>query len=107
MGGFIKQRPGHVWKHINDKFDLGGHLPATIAIANPEGGYLQVNSMTIKDATFTGSFFKNLPIDITAYPNEGYEFDYWEGLSQKSASVQITRDQLILGVTAVFKAIDK
>ncbi|MFT5183186.1 MAG: hypothetical protein ACI84C_000310 [Flavobacteriales bacterium] len=107
MAGFIKQRPGHVRKHINDKFDLGGHAPATISIADPLGGYLQVNSMTIEDASFTGEYFKNLPIDITAYPKEGYAFDRWEGLSQKSATVTITRDQMASGVTAVFKAIEK
>jgi hypothetical protein len=107
MGTFIKQRPGYVWKHLEDKFELGGHAPATIQIANPEGGYVMVNSMKIDQASFTGDYFKDLPIDLNAYPKEGYVFSHWEGISEKSASVQISRDQLTQGVTAVFKAIEK
>jgi hypothetical protein len=76
-------------------------------------GYIRINSIDIKSSTpgitnanaWTGKYFTGVPVTITAIPEEGYEFDHWEGVtvaSQTTSTITITPSS-DTNLTAVFK----
>ncbi|MFK7907778.1 MAG: CotH kinase family protein [Chitinophagales bacterium] len=79
MRNFAAKRPEWVKLHIREEFDL----PAThrLSIQNEDStqGHVQVNSLTIKDESWSGDYFEAVPIKITAKPALGYTFSHWTG----------------------------
>jgi uncharacterized repeat protein (TIGR02543 family) len=108
MRDFALQRPGYLRDHIIERFGLPGSVKLTI-LHDSSQGTVYVNSIEISDKTpgitnsnsWSGIYFMDIPIAITASPKPGYEFEGWEGLEQTSGSITITLDQ-DLNVIALF-----
>ncbi|MCB0760110.1 MAG: CotH kinase family protein [Flavobacteriales bacterium] len=107
MLNFLELRPGHQWKQLDEKFKLGGTERITIQNPNSAQGFMLINSIEMRSPSFSGLFFKNLNVDLKAYPVEGYEFSHWEGHSGKSHEITVSRDQLAAGIYPVFKPVKK
>lgn len=79
MKNFGAQRPYWLRQFIRDEFNL----PAThlLSFENDElsKGYVQVNSLTIKENIWGGTYFENVPIQITAVAQKGFVFSHWTG----------------------------
>jgi hypothetical protein len=81
---FARERPKIMLMDLVDFFDLYGTFEFSSDINN---GYLRVNSIDILSTTpgiqnpnsYSGVYFQNIPIIITAIPHEGYQFSHWEG----------------------------
>ncbi len=81
---FAGERPEIMFQDLIDFFDLDGTFVLTSDIKN---GYIQVNSIEVVSTTpgihdqrfFKGTYFQNIPITITAIPDNGYQFSHWEG----------------------------
>ncbi len=77
------------WGHLDDHFALGGTGSLTVrnADAAGTGGHLVVNGMPIDGRTdgvtnraeWTGTYFRSLPVLVTAAADPGYVFDGWAG----------------------------
>jgi hypothetical protein len=83
-------RPAHQRQHIIDEFGLNGSFAITIDINNPESGFVSINTININGNTpgvtdnpypWSGTYFQNIPIKITANAREGYKFSHWTGIS--------------------------
>ncbi len=87
---FAEKRPGYMRSHILDHFDLGGTADLNIAVQgglNGEtAGHVRLDSTDIRSGTqgvpddisqWTGMYFNDIPVDITAVPAEGYIFIEW------------------------------
>jgi hypothetical protein len=105
---FANNRPSFQIQHLNEFFSLDG-TAEIILITDAQKGYIKINSLELKEGTpgveglpdWKGTYFKGVPINITAIPYQGYEFSGWAGLENKNESVIITlEDDLVL--TAVF-----
>ena len=111
MREFARLRPEIQRQQLVDYFDLEGTAELTVKVGAGEG-HIQINSIEIREgatgvadaASWTGIYFKGVPIRVTAVPAAGYRFSYWEGLEggvETDESVEITmRGDLEL--TAVF-----
>lgn len=79
MKDYLGKRPPYIRQHIIKFFKLSGTASVSLK-TEPEKGYIQINSLQItKDtpgvenpASWTGIYFKNVPIKITAVPQPGY-----------------------------------
>lgn len=82
MDGFFRLRPAYAMQHLAEEFQLTGALETvTISAANPEMGHVTVNTSTIdlSSGNWSGQYFTDYPITITAEPAKGYRFIGWKG----------------------------
>jgi len=84
---FINKRPDYVIFQLKDYFNLG-NLNNIIIERSDDYGEIKINSLLINDSTprtqinpypWTGNYFEDVPIQISAIPYDGYEFVRWEG----------------------------
>lgn len=115
---FAKDRPANMRKFIVDKFKAYGVNGTSNISLNSDSskGYIRINSIYIKASTpgvinqdsWTGIYFKGVPISIKAIPEKGYKFDHWDG--DYIAGIDKTSDTITfdpyqdLNITAVFTA---
>ncbi len=104
---FAQRRPDYVRQHIMDEFRLWDGL-ATIQlnVSPSKAGRIRINRLLPRDYPWSGVYFVNLPITLTAIPAIGYRFKEWIGVSPNdsiSISASVQNGQVI---TAVFKKAD-
>lgn len=76
---FSNDRPVTARSHLQTRFGLGSLLNLYLTISSPGTGSIKLNSIIPKKYPFSGVYFKNLPVKLTAIPAPGYKFVRWEG----------------------------
>ena len=82
LDGFFRKRPAYAVQHLAEEFDLtGSPETVTVTTAHPEMGSVTVNTSRIDLSTgsWSGQYFTDYPITVTAAANDGYEFVGWKG----------------------------
>jgi hypothetical protein len=82
------------------KFGLSSYAGLTVNI-NDEQGIVLINNVQIPEGGFSGEYFLDVPIQLTAIAKPGYSFVEWTGISNNNTtSIIINGDSVI---TAVFE----
>ena len=77
----------------------------------PGHGFIHINTIDIKDGTpgivgnpypWTGVYFSNIPVKLTAVPNAGFTFSHWTGASSSTDATITITSAADFSVTAVF-----
>ncbi len=112
MHGFAALRPENVQQHLSDYFELGGTVKVHLQ-TDSQMGYIRINTIDLVESTpgvfdpasWTGTYFAGLPVEITAIPYPGYQFVEWntpEGLIQSDhLTLNLDQDTTL---TAIFTA---
>ena len=82
LDGFFRRRPAFTAEHLAEEFDLTGDLETVeITTRDPELGSVVVNTSEIdlSDGSWSGKYYEDYPITVTAYPAEGCRFVGWKG----------------------------
>lgn len=82
MMGYFRKRPDYAPGHLAEEFGLTGSLETvTVTCEQPEMGEVTVNTSQIdlSGGSWTGKYFTDYPITVTAVPKEGYRFLGWKG----------------------------
>lgn len=82
LDGFFRKRPTYAVQHLAEEFDLTGSLETvTVTTAHPEMGSVTVNTSRIdlSSGSWSGQYFTDYPITVTAAANDGYKFVGWKG----------------------------
>lgn len=88
MLSFAENRPTHQKDHILQYFDIETTISIQLDVDNPSEGTIRINTIHISSTTpgvndnpypWTGQYFKRVPVEIEAIPEDGYEFSHWEG----------------------------
>lgn len=85
--GYFRLRPEYAVQHLREEFDLKGTLETvTITTADPRMGSVRVNTSAIdlSSGSWSGQYFTDYPITVTAEAAAGYRFVGWKG--DKTAS---------------------
>jgi hypothetical protein len=64
---------------LKTRFSLGTELNVTVNVSDQDKGLVKLNTIYPGVYPFTGIYFKNVPIQLTAIPRPGYRFVRWEG----------------------------
>lgn len=80
MHEFFNNRPAYVPKMLASTLKLPDAVKVSIDTINPDGGTIRLNTIDVDTAKkFTGSYFPETAITLTATPAEGYTFVGWRG----------------------------
>jgi len=94
--GYFEKRPFYAKLHLADEFNLTGNVETvTIKTDNPAAGKIIVNTseLDLSDGKWTGEYFTDYPITVTAIPNKGYKFVGWEGgITSSDGTMEIAID---------------
>ena len=90
-----------------EKFDLTGTLEnVTLKVNDTAGGTIVLNTATpdLSQGSWTGQYYTDYPVTVTAIPTDGYQFVGWSG-SVTSKETTIEADVLAGGIVleAVFE----
>jgi hypothetical protein len=100
---FARERPPALRQHIVEAFSLSGTQILTLAVNQPQGGHILVEGLPIPGTPFTGVYFRDIPLQLTAVPEPGYRFVTWQGplnSREETVSLLLTGNETI---TAVFE----
>lgn len=89
MNGFFQKRSAYAAQHLAEEFQLTGTLETVVIHCNnPQMGSVTVNTSCIdlEDTSWSGQYFTDYPITVTAIANDGYEFLGWKGDVQDTAN---------------------
>lgn len=85
---FAMERPDFQREHIRAKFGISNDINATLDVNDDTNGYVKINTINITSETpgvsanpypWTGIYFHNIPVTLTAIPLEGFTFSHWSG----------------------------
>lgn len=96
---YFENRPQYALDHMKQHLQLEGDLQE-ITIVKKGEGKIRINSITpdFKDGKWTGKYFANIPITITAIPSENTKFKGWSGdssSSEESITLELTKSTSI------------
>ena len=80
--GFFRDRPAQAAQHLAQEFGLTGTLETvTITASDASLGSVQVNTSVVDltDGIWSGQYFTDYPITVTATPAPGAKFVGWQG----------------------------
>ena len=110
LGSFFEKRPAYMKEYLAKEFELTGSVE-TVTIVNKttEYGTVTVNSITpvMKNGSWSGEYFTDYPITVSAEPIEGYEFIGWNGtVVSDSPTVEVPVEQGGIVLEAEFQKIN-
>ena len=96
---YFANRPKYALDHMKQHLQLEGDLQE-ITIVKKGEGKIKINSITpdFKDGKWTGQYFSNIPITITAIPSEKSKFKGWGGDStstEETITLELTKSTSI------------
>jgi hypothetical protein len=83
MRSFAEQRPSIVRQQMQDYFNLSGQAIMAVQISGK--GKIKINTITINQSSWSGKYFRNIPVAVTAIPDPGYRFAGWTNASLPSS----------------------
>lgn len=91
--GFFENRFEGIVPALAKEFNLQGTLEEiTLSVNAIDAGFVTINTTTprLKAGSWTGSYYTDYPVTITAVANEGYEFVGWKNKETLTAEPQLT-----------------
>ena len=102
---YVRDRPPALRQHLVEAFALSGTQFLTLDVRRPEGGHILVEGQTLPGTPFSGAYFRDIPLQLTAVAEPGYRFAGWQGAMtsrEETVSLLLTSNETI---TAVFEPI--
>ncbi len=100
---FAAYRSENVRNHIRSQFGINSTHQINLDIDDFGSGKIRINTITPFSYPWTGIYFDNVPVRLTAMPEPGYRFLSWQG-SVESTGRSITVNVLSnLNIRAVFE----
>ena len=100
---FVRDRPDVLRQHLVEAFALSGTQFLTLDVNRPEGGHILVEELPLPGTPFTGAYFRDIPLRLTAVAEPGFRFVAWQGpvtSREEAVSLVLTNNETI---TAVFE----
>ena len=81
---YASRRPEFARQQVMQQFGLSGVATLSLSVSDTNRGTLRINTLSISapaPSPWTGVYFKDNPISVTAVPNPGYWLAGWRGTS--------------------------
>jgi hypothetical protein len=91
MRRYAQQRTEVVRQHAIDAFGIPGRTTLTIHLPSAEAGSIAINDTWIPEYPWTGTYFQDTLLQITAVPAPGHQFATWgEGHLGSSPTITLS-----------------
>lgn len=64
--------------HIEKTFGLKKQVSVTLNVNPPGAGKIKINTVIPDNLPWAGIYFDSVPVTVTAIPNAGYQFSFWQ-----------------------------
>ena len=81
---FAMDRPNFVFEQIDEELNLNGTVNVNVSITPLNSGKVLIHDVNSNYQSDEAKYFKDVPMELVAIPNPGYEFIGWEGISDSS-----------------------
>lgn len=84
---FFIRRPETMIQSLRNEFGITGSLEdLTVSVNDAEGGTIQINTISpdLTEGSWSGKYFTDYAVRVTACPKEGYRFVGWSGASEST-----------------------
>ena len=106
---FFSARPSYMTSYLAKAFGLTGTLETLkLQVNDPAGGTLRANTADISmpSGQWSGNYYTDYPVTVTAIPSEGYEFAGWEGVTDADgATATVHMQEGGVSIHAIFQKI--
>lgn len=115
LRNFASSRPAVLRSLLAGRFGLGATVSVNFSTPDPARGHLRVNTLALRpgepgmpgaDAapyTWTGAYYPNVPVTVTAVPAPGHRFVGWEGRPADTSATLVVSPSAGLNLTALFE----
>jgi len=106
MKNYVIHRPHYMRNHICKYFGLD---TVEFYLTVGEGGKVRVNTIELdsNDTTWYGIYFKGIPVELEAIPQEGYQFVGWKGTFESENPSLTEYLTTTTSLHAIFKKADE
>ena len=105
LRNFAVNRPGYARQQIGSYFGLRGTANLALAVSDTNRGSVKINTLTIAaptNAPWSGVYFKDNPITLSAVAKTGYRFTGWQGILGVATNTMTLLLNGDLALTAAF-----
>lgn len=111
MRDFVNQRRDYLMDDLATRLGFTDRHVLTVDVSSPQHGQLEVNSLQINDQLpgvsnsvypWTGIYYQELPLTITAHALPGYKFVRWQETDEVTPTIVIHADVDVTR-TAIFE----
>ncbi len=103
MKDFGSRRDDIMRRQAETFFSTNGSYKLTISSSHKNAGFIRLNSITVSTFPWSGKYFNNNTISLTAIAKPGYNFVRWEGaVNSTEKTITITANQAT-NITAVYE----
>lgn len=94
ISDYLEKRPDWALVDLEEAFGLTSKY--TLMLDNPGEAYIQADHVRFADASYTGTYYSEVPAVLEARPKCGDKFDYWlvDGVEYDEPYLLITGDML-------------
>ncbi len=107
FGSFFARRFEYIVPDMAEEFSLSGTLEdVNLKVNDSKGGTILLNTVKpdLSDGSWTGKYFTDYPITVTAVPEDGYQFAGWSGsVTSDSATIEAEIESGGITLEAVFE----
>ena len=105
MKGFAANRPQFLKNYVLNTLDLPSFHSLILKNPLPNRGSVIINNrLNISQASWTGDYFRSVPISLEAVAAEGYRFSHWEGDVQSMQPKITANIDKLTNITAIFES---
>ena len=101
----LNVRSSQVRNHLQNDFSMVAQVDVTLDVYPVGAGKIKISTIVPDSLPWTGVYFNGNPVKLTALPNPGYEFSFWDTnavLSVVDTNTAITRN---ITASTTFKAV--
>jgi hypothetical protein len=74
---FAERRVPFMRSHFMNRFKIPGTVQIVLNVQDGSAGRIRVNSLDIRSFPWAGTYFKGVPVEVSAVPNPGFRFAGW------------------------------
>jgi hypothetical protein len=100
---FARKRPDFIRENLLESFDLDGMVRVRTTSSN---GIVTVNTIQLKEGSFEGDYFTNIPLRLEAIPKPGQVFSHWvvDGKNNLNSSLTLIPESDIEAIAVFVRA---
>ena len=105
---FFRDRPDYMTTYMAEAYGLTGtREELTLRTNLPEGGQIRLNTCTpnLFTGSWSGEYYTDYPVTVTAVPAEGYRFVGWEGMDTAEPTLEVFLQEGGVSIHAIFEKI--